>query len=58
MFVGLLVAITILGPEDGTRWETPAFALLTVLFGRLWLRQNMRVGTRWRSRLYGGDDKP
>ena len=47
----------IFGPGGGARWVPAMFAVVFVLVGRLTLRQNIRLGTTWRSRLYGGDDK-
>ena len=47
----------IFGLGDGSRWEPAMFAFTVVLLGRLILWQNIRFGTKWRSRLYGGDDE-
>lgn len=60
-FVQGLLAITalsaILGLGEGSRWELAIAAVVILFLGRLILWQNIRSGTKWRSRLYGGDDK-
>jgi hypothetical protein len=47
----------IFGLGEGPRWEPAMLGVVIVLMGRLILRQNIRLGTKWRSRLYEGNDK-
>ncbi len=60
VFLQCLLALcalsAIFGMGEGSRWDPVMVAVAIVLVGRLMLWQNIRFGTKWRSRLYGGDD--
>lgn len=56
VLLAVAASSAVFGLGEGSRWEPSIAVIVIVCVGRVILWQNIRFGTKWRSRLHGDDE--